>query len=464
MIAYKSQAFRATAPFFVLAASTFILTLIVGLIASLKVAIPSISHSILAFERIRPLHTLFPIVGVLSGIFGWISFMSFKQPKKHTLIVIWLSFSLLVFFVSGASLSLLLGQFSGREYFSWPPIFSVPLLASLLLMIVLLFNRTQFLSKLSPEGFWLVGFGLLFITIGLSESVLWLIPKIGENLVKDLTLQWHSIDTFFAGLNAFLYGVGVFILQKEPKTLRKTPLYLIAIGGLLFTFGHHQYVSPQPNILKILALIASMIGMFSFVKHYRIYRKTKIQEDKASHFDFLFRTVELWTIVSFGTGILFAIPQINLIIHGTYLVVIHAMGSMIGVELILIFVMGFSIFKIKNEYAIKRIKWAVKLLNISLVLMWVLMSIAGLINGFMRFNSGFYEYNNVIQYFLYLLPILGLFLAAAIGVLSFELLQVLLKPNKALLYYFTPLETVQKPISKVAFIAPKKRFFKRFKK
>jgi len=463
MKAYKPQALRATAPFFVLAASAFILTVFVGLITALKVAIPSISHTVLAFERIRPLHTLFPIVGVLSGIFGWISFMSFKQPKKYTAILTWLSFALLLFFVSGASLSLLLGQFSGREYFSWPPIFSVPLLLSLFLMNILLFSRTQFFSKISPEGFWLAGFGLLFITLGLSESVLWLIPKIGENLVKNLTVQWHSIDTFFAGLNAFLYGIGVFILQKEAKTLRKWPLYLIAIGGLLFTFGHHHYVSPQPNILKILALIASMIGMFSFVKHFRIYIKTKIKKEGALTLDVLFRTVELWTIVSFGTGILFAIPQVNLVIHGTYLVVIHAMGSMIGVELVLVFAAGFSIFKVRDVYAVKRIKWAVKLLNISLVLMWILMSVVGLIKGFMRFNSDYYTYNNAIQPFLYLLPILGLLLSVAISTLSYELLHILIRPNKALLYYFTPLEEEEKPISKVAF-ASHKRFFKYFKK
>jgi len=224
MSAYNSKYLRAVASFFVLSASTFIVTLLLGLLTSLKMAIPSISHTVLAFERIRPLHTLFPIVGVISGIFGWISFMSHKQPNKYTLLVTWISFALLAFFVSSASLSLLMGQFSGREYFSWPPILTLPLLLSLILMIILLFNRRTYLSKKSPEGFWLIGFGLIFITVGLSESVLWLLPTVGNNIVKDLTVKWHSIDSFFAGLNAFLYGVGVYILQKEAKPLRKWPL------------------------------------------------------------------------------------------------------------------------------------------------------------------------------------------------------------------------------------------------
>ena len=462
MSTYNSKYLRVVAPFFVLSASTFIVTLLLGLLTSLKMAIPSISHTVLAFERIRPLHTLFPIVGVISGIFGWISFMSHKQPNKYTLLVTWISFALLAFFVSSASLSLLMGQFSGREYFSWPPLLTLPLLLSLILMIILLFNRRTYLSKKSPEGFWLIGFGLIFITIGLLESVLWILPTVGNNIVKDLTVKWHSIDSFFAGLNAFLYGVGVFIVQKEAKPLRKWPLYLIAIGGLLFTFGHHHYASPQPNILKILAVIASMIGMFSFVKHFRIYRK-KQKNSKEGILDVLFRSVELWTIVSFGSGILFAIPQINLIVHGTYLIVIHAMGSMIGVELILVFAAGFSIFKVHNILVAKRIKWAIKLLNISLALMWLLLSIVGFTKGIMRFNSDFYSYNKVIQPFLYFLPILGGLLAVAIGTLSYELLHILLKPNKALLQYFTSHEMEEKPVSKVAFVSHN-RLLKYFKK
>lgn len=428
MINNNDLAKKAIIPFFILAALAFIATGFFGFLASIKVAFPFIDHSILPFEKLRPLHTLFPIVGILSGSQGWITFITFNKGKKFTNLLPFFSFSLLFIFISGASLSLVFGKFSGREYFSWPPIFSIPLILSILIMCFLLFKRFNHLFIKSPEGSWLIGFGVIFILIGLSESLLWLIPSIGNNFVKDLSLQWHGIDTFFAGLNAFLYGLGVFVLQKDPKPLRKRGLYIIAIFSLLFTFGHHHYISPQPQFFKILAFIASMIAMFSFIKHLRTYKKRAIPNKvSTSAIEMLFKSVELWTIVSFGTGILFAIPQINIIVHGTYLVVIHAMSSMIGVQLVLVFIAGFSIFKIETEKSELRIKLGIKLLNIFLIFMWVLMGLVGLLKGFMRMDYDFHVVNNVIKNFLYLLPFLGLLLFVVISLISVELIRAALK-------------------------------------
>lgn len=422
---------KASLPFFILAAVAFILASIAGVLASFEIAIPDLKYSIFPFEKLRPLHTFFPIVGVLAGSYGWIVSASIKEEKKITKTLSRLSFLALLLFFVAAGASLLVGKFSGREYFSWPPIYSIPLILSVVISCFLFFNNFKSLSKKSPEGSWLVGFGSIFILIGLSESLAWLIPSIGNNFVKDLTLQWHGIDTFFAGLNALLYGVGVFVLQKDPKPLRKSWLYVIAISSLLFTFGHHHYVSPQPHFLKILALIASMIAMFSFIKHFRAFRKIQ-KEKKGSRtvMETLFRGVELWTVVSFGTGILFAIPQINLIVHGTYLIVMHAMGSMIGVQLLLVFVGGFYIFDNFNQKSAFRIKLGVKLLNYTLISICVLMSTVGFIKGIMRPDHLFLEFNDSLHYFLYVLPAFGTILLISISLLSVEMIRSCARDNK----------------------------------
>jgi len=422
---------KASLPFFILAAAAFILTGIFGFTASIVTAFGEVNHDLLPFEKIRPLHTLFAIVGVLAGLHGWVCFMTVKRSKKKSFSLSVLGFSLLLLFTVGAGLSLFFGKFSGREYFSWPTVWSVPLILSLLILIYLLCKTFSHLYSKSPEGFWLVGFGVLFILIGQVESALWLVSHIGNNYVRDLTVQWHGIDTFFAGLNAFSYGIGVFVLQKDPKPLRKKWLYAIAVFSLLFTFGHHHYVSPQPHFLKILAFIASMIAMFSFVKHLRAYRrKSKERTATKSANEALFGSVELWTVVSFGSGILFAIPQLNLIIHGTYLIVIHAMGSMIGVQMMLVFTAGFSIFKPVNQKSVNRIKLGVRLTNISLILMWILMGITGLIKGIMRFDYSYYEINSATQYSLYFLPVLGSILLVALYLLSSSLIISSVQKNK----------------------------------
>ncbi len=424
---------RASLPFFILAAIAFILTGIFGFTASVVTAFREINHAILPFEKIRPLHTLFAIVGVLAGLHGWASYMTVKRENKNIFFLSGFSFSLLMLFTLGAGLSLFLGNFSGREYFSWPPTWSIPLILSLLILIYLLYKTRPTLYRKSPEGFWLVGFGIAFILIGQTESVLWLIKHVGNDYVRDLTVQWHGIDTFFAGLNAFSYGVGVYILQKDPKPLRKKWLYAIAVFSLLFTFGHHHYLSPQPHFLKTLAFIASMLALFSFIKHLKSYKKTP-KKDVASKSveEVLFKSVELWTLVSFGSGILFAIPQVNLLIHGTYLVVIHAMGSMIGVQMMLVFVAGFSIFKPVNQKSVNQIKLGIRLTNISLICMWILMGIVGVTKGIMRFESSYYEINSATQYYLYFLPILGLALLLALYLLGSTLINCIRHKNKTI--------------------------------
>lgn len=424
---------KASLPFFILASVAFVLACIAGVVASFEIAIPDLKYSIFPFEKLRPLHTFFPIVGVLAGSYGWIVFASIKEGKKITTILSNLSFlSLLMFFIA-AGTSLFVGGFSGREYFSWPPIYSIPLILSVVIACFLFFNNFKSLTKKSPEGSWLVGFGIIFILIGLSESLVWLIPTIGNNFVRDLTVQWHGIDTFFAGLNALLYGVGVFVLQKDPKPLRNSWLYVIAISSLLFTFGHHHYLSPQPHFLKILAFIASMIAMFSFIKHFRAFRKIE-KEKKGSRtvLEALSRGVELWTIISFGSGILFAIPQLNLIVHGTYLIVMHAMGSMIGVQLLLVFIGGFSIFETINQKSAYRIKLGVKLLNYTLISMCILMSAIGFIKGIMRPDHLYLEVNNSMHDYLYILPVLGVLLLISISLISVEMIRSCVQDNKAM--------------------------------
>lgn len=417
----KDIALHSCKPFFVLAGTAFILTAFLGFLASLKVAFPFIEHSILPFDRIRPLHTLFPIVGVIAGSHAWISYAT---AKKNNVSLSKLSFYLILFFGITSTICLLLGIGSGREYFSWPPLLSIPLISTVSILVYLLYRKFIDFSSKSPEGAWLIGFGSVFILIGLIESLLWNIPSLGNNIVKDLTVQWHGIDTFFTGLNAFLYGVGILVLKNNFKPLRRKWLYIIAAFSLLFTFGHHHYISPQPEFLKILAFIASMIAMFSFLKHFKAYRKKEISNYASrSAMQSLFRSVEIWTIVSFASGILFAIPHVNTIVHGTFLIVIHSMGSMIGVQYVLVHVAGFSIFSSINAASEKRIKLGIKLLNTSLILMWLSFGIAGLIKGYMRFDHHYIEINHLAQYALYFLPVLGAILLSGIYLISSELIK-----------------------------------------
>ncbi len=400
----------------------FMVAGITGMVASLGVSVANWNIESLSFTRFRPLHTFFALMAEMTGVIGIVAILLQKCSfRRSGYLNIWM-FTGMTFFIVLSSILIFAGNFSGREYFSWDPRLSFLPAGALISTIFLLFKHYAVFYRLSPEGFWLLGLGLLFTLGGLLESHFWLIPGIGNNIVKDLTVQWHGIDTFVAGLNASIYGGSIYFLQSTPKPLRKKWLYVIAVFSLLFTFGHHHYMSPQPHYLKILAFLASMVAMVSFIRHLRAFLKLKVKVNRKMDWSTLMlRSVEVWTIVSVASGVLFAIPQINFYIHGTYFVVIHAMGSMIGVNLLLIFLVGFFIHGKISPARERRIKFSVWTVNVALTGLWFVLGIAGFIKGLGRLHSNYWVFTQEMKPVLYFFPVLGGILTTAIIHLGAEI-------------------------------------------
>src|SRR3546814_9099062 len=85
--------------------------------------------------------------------------------------------------------------------------------------------------------------------------------------------------------------------------------FAVAALTWLFTFGHHHYISPQPQWLKTLTVIASMLAIVSFLRHARAYRAgSAAQPGPRTVSALILAAVERWTLISFATGIAFAVP------------------------------------------------------------------------------------------------------------------------------------------------------------
>ncbi|MBK6929500.1 MAG: hypothetical protein IPH12_01050 [Saprospirales bacterium] len=282
----------------------FLIASVTGFIASLKVALPVAGSEWIDFQKIRPLHTFLALAAQIAGLLGLSQYILGRYGAASAIAR---PYAFATFIVAGST-AILAGHYSGREYISWPVYLTPLLLAPVLANVFRLFQSARALSAANPEGFWLLVSGHLFIVGGGVESHFWLIPSVGGNFVKDLTVQWHGIDTFIAGINISLYGVSVFTLNQHPKPLRSGWLYVIALFSLLFTFGHHHYVSPQPFSLKMLAFAASMVAVLSLLKHTKEYRKQIRQKTQKDALYQLVTAITFWMLVSIGTGILFAIP------------------------------------------------------------------------------------------------------------------------------------------------------------
>lgn len=408
--------------FFAIAAWSFLASGLVGLVGAAKLALPDDWLATLPFARLRPLHTFFALFAMIAGLAGMVEAILPGRERVSR----WAQVELaaLVGFALAAGGGIALGWTSGREYLGWAPALTPLLLLGLALLLGRVGAQWRTLGAAAPEGFWLLGLGLVFTTAGLLESQLYLWRPVGGDLVRNLSVQWHGLDTLIAGLNAGIYGGAICLTSQRSKPLRVRWLFAFAAFSLLFTFSHHHYLSPQPSFLKWLALAASLVAALSFVRHAGALVRGVAAEAPPEERPLagLLRTAELWTVVAMGTGVLFAVPAVNLVVHGTHLVLIHAMGSMIGINFVLIVMTGLLVTGYSRKLCPHTLRWGLRALNVGMGGLWISLGGAGLAKGFLRLHEGYADYQPVVEHWLHGFPVFGLLLMIGIFLLGFELL------------------------------------------
>lgn len=407
------------------------MTATLGVLGSLRLIVPLAHFDAVQFTHLRPLHTFFSIGAIVSGILGLLHYVISGSSLASRGSQVVLQFWFLVGFIVVGPIAQVLGYGSGREYLSWSAPVAILLLVPLTLSFLQILGNRKDLGERSPEGLWLFGLGIGLLCLGLIESYLWLIPAIGGNHVRDLTIQWHGIDAFIAGINVCLYGASMFLMDKKARALRSPFLLIVATFSVLFTFGHHHYVSPQPGFLKLFAFIASILAISSFIRHSRSYLATAKKTGESSGLVLhLMRSVQLWTIVSLLSGILFAIPQLNLYLHGTYMVVVHAMGSMIGISLIVYA----GVFKSEDRplplAMVRRVRFSIRVVNGSITALWTVLGAGGLYKGIVRVDQDYLVFAPQLEWMYIGFVVVGFTLALAITSLSLDAGRVLLRKER----------------------------------
>ena len=222
-------------------------------------------------------------------------------------------------------------------------------------------------------------------------------------------------------MNTALYGAAS-MLMGQRQVLRGPLLYAVAVFSVLFTFGHHHYASPQPELFKSLAVLASLLAIVSFLRHLRASKAggDKITVKNKPAWTYPMSAVQLWTLVATGSGILLAIPYINTVLHGTYAVVVHAMGSMIGVNFLIVVAGGLALIKAPTSRW--RVRRGVQLISSALIGLWCYLGALGIHEGISRTNTDLLVLSQQVRPLLYGFVLIGGVLSVGIAMLCWELI------------------------------------------
>jgi len=382
-------------------------TLGTGVLLGLKSASPTLGVNAVPLQTLQPLHTLGVMCFLVAGVLTLFAIVMRRAEARCSVPPGWSAAAVGVFFFSSA-IAILAGRGSGLEYTAWPLALTALPLAALASMGWDAWRNLARLTDRAPEGAWLLLVGLCLTPLGLIER---LVGAGSRDASRSLMIEWHALDTVFAGFNTSLYGLGILLIARpgRGRPLRSPLLFGVAAFAMLSTFGHHHYTSAQPHTLKLIAFAASMLGMVSFVRHVRAFRRARPSSDAGTGAP-LIRTGALWTLFAIGSGVLLAEPHVNLLLHGTHAIVAHSMGAVIGVNVAL--VLG-GLLDVPRESAADSddeqaaVRRLTRWFNIALALLVANLVAAGVAKGLMRLDGSHHDYQPVVRSLLAPLPLIG---------------------------------------------------------
>lgn len=358
------------------------------------------------FSVFRPIHTTFASAWIfLGGITIVHRYMQdhagpVSKFEKYRLVM-----QVLLWAIAGGGIliTLAMGITSGREYVGFHPIFALLILLGWFLFAWNFFSATW-------RGFWnrpvyvtMWAVAVLFFMYTFIEQYLWLLPKIYDQPIVDLRIQWKATGTLVGSFNLFVYGSLYYIGEKitgDKRYARSRLAYALLGVGLLnsFTnFGHHTYHIPQSAYVNWISFIVSMTEVLILARVvWDIARSISRSQAKQFNVTSFFMTAsKWWTTVMLFSSILISVPVLNSLIHGTHVVTAHAMGMEIGIDSMILFAactwLIAEIIARRNRnddppLHTRKVKWIAYSLNIAAAALVVWLHISGVIVGYTRYH------------------------------------------------------------------------------
>ena len=370
---------------------------------SASVALQSLG---LGLAQLRPLHTTFAHTWIYAANIALIySFLALQRPDGlddadrkrfvfHT--ACW------VVGGGGVLVTLLLGVTSGREYLGFHPAFSAMFFLG---WVVFAFTFFKYVAK----GFWrrpvyvyMWTIGVLYFMYTFVEAHAYMLPFVHQYPVVDLQIQWKASGTLIGSFNLLVYGSLIYLAERlsgdESYGQSRIAFWLFGVGCLnSFTnFGHHTYHVPQTHVVKWIAFVVSMaeiIIVLRVLSDIVKMRGVKNEGPSYSATSGFIKSARWWTFAMVFGGVIIAVPSWNSIIHGTHVVVGHAMGAELGIDGMVLFgVVTYLVMTLYPEAGAVReringqaMRGVIVMLNLSAAALVSWLMVSGTATGLLRY-------------------------------------------------------------------------------
>ena len=334
------------------AVACLLLTLLGGALAVLFYIPPLARHlhsAGLSFQNLRPIHTTFAsawiFLGGITCVFHYLhnTFGEMTAPERRRF-----RFQMICWGLAGLGIAATLpfGLGSGREYLGFHPAFSLLIIAGWVAFAVTFFGRVRQQFWERPVYVYMWATGILFFLYTFSEGHAWLIPGIRNHPIVDLQIQWKHCGTVVAAFNMLIYGSLMYMgetLSGDKTYARSTKGFAFMGIGMLNSFtnyAHHTYHLPQNELIKWIAFVVSMLEIILLIDLFFTVRRSLKTRNPTDHFTFsqgAMTVARHWVLGLLLVAILISIPPLNSFIHGTHVVMAHAMGSEIGIDSLIVF-------------------------------------------------------------------------------------------------------------------------------
>ncbi len=364
----------------------FVLGLFFGHLASESYRITQPKSGVMGFLSLRPLHVSSAYLGIITAGLGFLTLIIAKmKTTRFGIFLQYLHFSLWVIALLGIFYSYFTGDFGGREYWEFNPVWALPIFVSFIVFLVFYLHQVGFSMKW-PVYYWMWLTGIIFFIFTFIENYLWIFPYFRQHFIADMTIQWKVNGSLVGAINQIIYGVAFYLMEKisgnEKSSYQKLSfaMYFLGMFNLMFNWGHHIYLLPTEKYIHYIAYAVSMTEWIILI---RIFYKwsQQIKENKQFYYFFPYRFLmasDYWVTLNLTLALFMSIPAINLYTHGTHITVAHAMGTTIGINTMIILAGVFYFIKPTFNSAKWRMYGSVTFWIVQVTLLLFLISLIGM--------------------------------------------------------------------------------------